>query len=72
MHEGHWSGWLYLGGRWWRAARADSLAACATALSRAADAEGVADADTVLTRNGAPAGPPLGEVYLKDLGKETA
>ncbi len=62
MNAADWSGWLWLGGRWWRACQAGTLTECSTKLTRAADEEGVPDTDCLLTRGSAPVGLPLGRL----------
>ena len=58
-----WHGWLWKYDRWNRVCAGATLAACARALSRAADAQHVRDPDTVLTTcGGAPVGAPPGRV----------
>ncbi len=55
-----WVGWGWRRNRWVRLCQAASVSACSAELSKAADAAGIPDGRTVLTRGGAPVGPPPG------------
>jgi hypothetical protein len=58
MREDTWTGWIYLGGRWFLAAKGDSIGECCRRLTKAADQEKVPDTRCCLTRGSAPVGPP--------------
>jgi hypothetical protein len=58
LTRGEWTGWVWSGKKWVRVCVGDGLGPTSALLTREADARGIPDGKTCLTRGGAPSWTP--------------